>query len=148
MVVAHVLANVYAFAAFRFFARMQGNEHGQRPAAAIQTAAEKSKFEREALTYLVTPEHTRALGRLSYTQTLLHPNDRFQSLGRRLERGSGETRERRDRWSLGAGPRSRQPDKSKGAVRSQPLVDGVEEGREHRSHDREQQAPATSDARA
>ena len=49
---------------------MQGNEHGQRPATAIQTAAEKSKFEREALTYLVTPEHRRALGGLSYAQVI------------------------------------------------------------------------------
>lgn len=49
---------------------MQGNEHGQRPTTAIQTAAEKSKFEREALTYLITPEQRRALGGLSYTQVI------------------------------------------------------------------------------
>eukprot|EP00903_Cladosiphon_okamuranus_P009546 g9090.t2 len=37
----------------RYFARMQGGRPGERPATPIQTSAEKNKFNREALLYLI-----------------------------------------------------------------------------------------------
>lgn len=54
----------------RFFARLQGNEQGERPTTSVQTTAEKSKFDREALTFLVTPEQRRELGGLAHTQVI------------------------------------------------------------------------------
>ncbi|CAM9208366.1 unnamed protein product [Ectocarpus sp. 13 AM-2016] len=39
--------------AARYFARMQGGEHGERPATGVETQAEKQKFDREVLQHLV-----------------------------------------------------------------------------------------------
>ena len=49
---------------------MQGQEQGEHPSTAVQTVAEKAKFEREALMYLITPEQRRELGGLSHTQVI------------------------------------------------------------------------------
>lgn len=49
---------------------MQGNEQGQRPTTAVQTTVEKSKCNREALEFLITPEQRRELGGLPQTQVV------------------------------------------------------------------------------
>ena len=66
----YLCCSVCSFSAYRFFARMQGNEQGQRPTTAVQTTAEKSKFDREVLSYLITPEQRRELGGLPQTQVI------------------------------------------------------------------------------
>ena len=89
---------------------MQGQEQGEHPSTAVQTVAEKAKFEREALMYLITPEQRRELGGLSHTQVI-----DVNRWAVRWNEDVGRT-ERRQGWSHGADRRPLQADQPQEAA--------------------------------